>query len=129
MPADPFDGTIYIRLDRTHQGRDGLRPQAPNSPGKQHFAGDAGCPARFSIEMIDRLPAGVDQIAAGVPEHGQEILVTNRGIHHLECIPKRPVQPGIAIVEKSSRSRGCLSNEQQTHRLWPVTPPDGLPLF
>jgi hypothetical protein len=74
------------------------------------------------IQLIHRLRAGVDQVAACVPKDGKKCLVANRGIDCAKRIPNCPIQSRIALIEEPARCRRRFSDEQHSHVGWPIAP-------
>jgi hypothetical protein len=78
--------------------------------------------------MVDRVGAGINQVAARVLENRQEPFVRDRGIDHAKRISHRTVQPRISLVEEAPRRRRRLSNEQKPNDGRTVPVPKTFPL-
>jgi hypothetical protein len=61
--------------------------------------------------MVDRLGAGIDQVAARALKNRQESFVRDRGIDYAKSFSHRPVQSRILLVKEAPRSRRRLANE------------------
>jgi len=94
----PFD----VLLDRSDQCDDCLRLHRANAPAEPWLSFQARVSSCDWFHPIDRLKTRVDQIAARISKHGEEVLIVDGGVDLMECIANCAIKPRIAMVEEAS---------------------------
>ena len=115
MPVCETRGAIHIRLDGAQKDGDRFRPKFADPAGERRLGRETGCAADLRREPVHRRGAGIDEIAPGRSEEGQEILVAQGRDDGAKGVPYGAVEAGIAPIEESAGGGRSLAYEEQAY--------------
>src|SRR5579862_7507307 len=112
-PSGRGDRPPHVIADGPQQHDDGVGLLFANLSSERRLGGKAGSAARLWIQIIDGMEAGIDEIAAGALERGQESVIRDGRVRLEKSVAHGAVKSGIALIEEAARGGRRFAYEQQ----------------